>query len=114
MRPSTTATISIDQFRADWLDYTPIAVLCVKYGITKDQLIRLREVWALPPRMDCRRRHKPKNRRDPSPAEIASACLRIQAMWDQTTRESRCVYRRQDVELTETRFGVLEPDEDEL
>lgn len=108
-----TSTISIDQFRADWLDYTPIAVLCERYGITKDQLIRLREVWALPPRMDCRRRFKPTNRRDPSPAEIAAACLRIQATWDSTTRESRCMYKQHDVEVHEVAFGELEDDEDE-
>ena len=37
-----TATISVDQFRADWLDHTPIGQLCERYTITKDQVIRLR------------------------------------------------------------------------
>jgi hypothetical protein len=113
MPRSPTSTISIEQFRADWLDYIPIAVLCEKYGITKDQLIRLREVWALPPRMDCSRRHKPKNGRDPTPTEIHAACIRIQATWDETTRESRCVYKRADVEVSGVSFGVLDEEEDE-
>jgi hypothetical protein len=52
MRQSITSTISIEQFRADWSDYIPIAELCQRYNITKDQVIRLRVVLALPPRMD--------------------------------------------------------------
>ena len=107
MRQSITATISIEQFRADWLDYTPISVLCERYAITKDQLIRLRETWELPPRLDCSRRHKPERSRDPTPAEIAAACRRIQDTWDEHTKAQRCVYKRKTVELEQTSFGEL-------
>jgi hypothetical protein len=110
MRQSLTSTISIEQFRLDWADYVPIAALCHRYGITKDQVIRLRVVLALPPRMDFSRRHKPPRGRDPTPKQIASACLRIQATWDEATRESRCVYKRKPVEISE--LSPSEPDDD--
>jgi hypothetical protein len=32
-----TATISVEQFRADWCDHAPIVQLCELYSITKDQ-----------------------------------------------------------------------------
>jgi hypothetical protein len=63
--------------------------------------------------MDCSRRHKPKNGRDPTPTEIHAACIRIQATWDETTRESRCVYKRADVEVSGVSFGVLDEEDDE-
>jgi hypothetical protein len=94
-----TATISVDQFRADWLDHTPIGQLCERYTITKDQVIRLRDVWALPLRNDRRLRSKPKRQRDPTPAEIEAACLRAQAAWDDRTRELRAVQKTQHVTL---------------
>jgi hypothetical protein len=95
----STATISIDAFRADWLDHTPISELCSRYTITKDQVIRLRDVWALPLRNDRRLRAKPRRQRDPTPTEIEAACLRIQATWDERTRELRAVQKTQHVTL---------------
>lgn len=94
-----TATISVESFRADWCDHTPIVQLCEMYSITKDQVIRLRDVWQLPLRNDRRLRSKPERQRDPSPAEIEAACLRIQQRWDDRTREARCVYKAQQVTL---------------
>ena len=110
MRHSITSTISIEQFRAGWSAYILIAELCQRYKITKDQVIRLRVVLALPPRMDSSRRHKPERGRDPTPTQIAAACLRIQATWDAATRESRCVYKRQPVEVRE--LSPIDPDDD--
>jgi hypothetical protein len=94
-----TATISISRFRADWLDHTPIGQLCERYSVTKDQVIRLRDVWALPLRNDRRLRAKPKRQRDPTPTEIEAACLRIQSLWDERTRELRAVQKTQHVSL---------------
>lgn len=94
-----TATISIAQFREDWADHLPIVQLCERYSITKDQVIRLRDAWSLPKRHDRRLRMKPKRQRDPTPIEIESACLRIQATWDDRTREARAVYKTQHVEV---------------
>lgn len=94
-----TATISVEQFRSDWCDHAPIVQLCELYSITKDQVIRLRDVWQLPLRNDRRLRSKPDRQRDPSPAEIEAACLNIQQRWDDRTREARCVHKSQHVTL---------------
>jgi hypothetical protein len=92
-----TATISVEQFRSDWCDHAPIVQLCELYSITKDQVIRLRDVWQLPLRNDRRLRSKPERQRDPTPAEIEAACLNIQQRWDDRTREARCVNKHQHV-----------------
>lgn len=96
-----TATISITAFRADWQTHMPISALCVRYTITKDQVIRLRDVWQLPLRNDRRLRFKPKRSemRDPTPREIVQACKEIQAKWDARTREERAVMKTQHVIL---------------
>lgn len=99
MAAGITATISIEQFRADWCDHTPIVQLCQMYSVTKDQVIRLRDAWSLPKRHDRRLRSKPERQRDPTPTEIESACLRIQATWDDRTRELRTVYKTEAVTL---------------
>jgi hypothetical protein len=91
MAAGITATISIEAFRSDWLDHTPIVELCDMYSITKDQVIRLRDVWALPPRHDRKLRSRPRRQRDPTLADIEAACLRIQSTWDDRTREMRAV-----------------------
>lgn len=101
-----TATISIEQFAAAWSDNAPIADLCMRFSVTKDQVIRLRDCWDLPKRHDRRLRFKPpKNQRDPSPSDIAAACLRIQATWDDRTREARTVQKRQQLDITEIRIS---------
>jgi len=106
----STATISVAAFRADWLSNAPIADLCQRYTITKDQVIRLRTVWSLPLRNDRRTRAKPKRQRDPSESDIRAACLRIQATWDDRTREMRAVIKTQRSTLRIVALdGVEEP-----
>jgi hypothetical protein len=97
----STATISIAAFRADWMTHMPMRALCERYTITRDQVVRLRDVWHLPLRNDRRLRFKPKRSesRDPTPREIAQACKEIQAKWDARTREERCMYKTQHVTL---------------
>lgn len=91
-----TATISITAFRADWNTHMPISALCQRWSISKDQVIRLRDVWHLPLRNDRRLRFKPKFRpADPTPREIAQACKEIQAKWDAHTRHERMVTKPQ-------------------
>lgn len=111
----STATISVEQFRADWCDHTPIVQLCEMYSITKDQVIRLRDAWSLPKRHDRRLRSKPERQRDPTPEQIEAACLRIQSTWDERTRELRAVYKTQHVTLRVVGAGELGdlPPEDE-
>ncbi|NBT05576.1 MAG: hypothetical protein EBS54_02065 [Betaproteobacteria bacterium] len=96
-----TATISATAFRADWDTHMPMRALCERYTITRDQVIRLRDVWNLPLRNDRRLRFKPKRSemRDPTPREIAQACREIQAKWDERTREERSVIKTQYVSL---------------
>lgn len=104
-----TATISVSQFREDWCDHLPIVTLCERYSITKDQVIRLRDCWGLPKRHDRRLRHKPARQRDPTPTEIEAACLRIQSRWDETTRESRAVYKTQHVSVRTVTLRDVQP-----
>lgn len=96
-----TATISLTSFRADWVTHMPISALCVRYTISKDQVIRLRDVWQLPLRNDRRLRFKPRRGeyRDPTPTEIKLACKAIQATWDDRTRHERSVIKNRQVTL---------------
>lgn len=96
-----TATINVQAFRADWATHMPISALCERWTITKDQVLRLRDVWHLPLRNDRRLRFKPKRSemRDPTPREIVQACKEIQAKWDARTREERAVMKTQHVSL---------------
>lgn len=96
-----TATISVTAFRADWLTHMPMRALCERYTITRDQVVRLRDVWHLPLRNDRRLRWKPKRSeiRDPTPREIEQAKKEIQARWDDRTREDRRVQKTQSVSL---------------
>lgn len=96
-----TATISVAAFRADWATHMPIAALCERWTISKDQVLRLRDVWQLPLRNDRRLRYKPKRSeyRDPTPREIKAACRRIQASWTEETRELRAVMKTPHVSL---------------
>jgi hypothetical protein len=94
-----TATIDVVRFRADWDAHTPIAVLCVQYTVTKDQIIRLRDHWQLSKRLNRSLRYKPKRQRDPTPREIAQTCREIQAKWDDATREDRSVIKPQGFRL---------------
>ena len=94
-----TATISLVRFRADWMTHMPMRALCERWTITRDQVIRLKHVWELPPRHDRKLRAKPVRQSDPTPSEIKAACLRLQLSWDDKTREDRRVQKTQHVTL---------------
>jgi hypothetical protein len=96
-----TATISVAAFRVDWSTHMPMRALCERWTITRDQVIRLAEVWHLPRRHDRKLRAKPVRQRDPTTTEIQQACLAIQATWDDRTREERRV--------TKTRSFIVGP-----
>ena len=104
-----TATISVESFRADWLDHAQIVHLCERYSITKDQVIRLRDVWALPLRHDRKLRAKPKRQSDPTPEQIEAACLRIQATWDERVRDLRTVTKSSAIEVRSIEMSSLPP-----
>ena len=114
-----TATISVTAFRADWMTHMPMRALCDRYTITRDQVVRLRDVWNLPLRNDRRLRFKPKRSeiRDPTPREIEQAKREIQARWDEATREARSVIKTAHVtlmrvELTPEARAALEEADD--
>ena len=94
-----TATISVAAFRADWLTHMPMRALCERWTISRDQVVRLKHVWHLPPRHDRRLRAKPVRQRDPTPREILQATKEIQATWTEEVREDRRVIKTQVVTL---------------
>jgi len=94
-----TAAISVTAFRVDWLTHMPMRALCERYTISRDQVVRLKHVWELPPRHDRRLRFKPEKTPDPTPRQIARMCLHIQETWTPETREDRRVTKTQIVHL---------------
>jgi hypothetical protein len=113
-----TATISLTAFHADWMTHIPMRVLCERWTISRDQVIRLAEVWDLPRRHDRKLRARQVRQRDPTPREIARMSREIQATWSEDTREDRRVIKTQHVslrriELTdETRRATELPESD--
>lgn len=105
MAAGNTATIRIEQFRADWLGHLPMRDLAQRYTITRDQVIRLAVVWELPRRHDRKLRARSQPHRDPTPSEITRLCLEIQATWDDRTREMRRVQKTQHVSFAPIEFG---------
>jgi len=101
-----TATISVAAFRADWATHMPLRALCERYTITRDQVVRLRDLWKLPLRNDRKLRWKPKRGeiRDPRPSEIKRLCAEIQSTWDEAARERHLVQKTKHVTLI--RFDV--------
>lgn len=97
MPRGNTATITVATFKADWAAGLPIAVLCSSYSISRDQVIRLRDLWSLPLRNDRKHRYRqPGADRDPTPEEIRERCLEIQATWSDRTRQDRHWRKPQD------------------
>lgn len=94
-----TSTISLTAFRCDWLQHISMRDLCDKYTITRDQVIRLKHVWDLPPRHDRKLRAKPKRQRDPTAEEIRQRCEEVQRDWTDEIREQRSVIKSQPVTL---------------
>ena len=100
-----TARIDRQTLRVQWDSYVPMASICQFWTITSHQLIRLREAWSFPPRLDRKKRHKPSRQDrllDPSPEEIeasesslslapsvASRVTVVQATWTIADREER-------------------------
>jgi hypothetical protein len=71
-----TATIDATTLRVLWDSYLPMGAICQHFTITVHQLVRLREVWELPPRNDRKRRYKPSRLErmlDPDEDELAAS-----------------------------------------
>jgi hypothetical protein len=107
-----TATIEVSVLRAQWDAYVPMVEICTHWTITKDQLIRLRDIWEFPRRNDRKRRYKPP--RDPGPDEaedlasqesldlaplVATRVTCVHATWDAATWEARAVLKATPFEV---------------
>lgn len=104
-----TAIIDRHTLEQQWSAYLPMGAICQHWTVTVHQLIRLREVWGLPPRNDRKRRHKPSRVDrilDPSPAELAASensldlaplvaqrATTVQATWSDEVRGERMAVR---------------------
>jgi hypothetical protein len=77
----------------------PMRALCERWTISRDQVIRLADVWQVPRRYDRKLRAKPVRQRDPTTTEIRDACLQIQATWSDDTREDRRVTKTRHVSI---------------
>lgn len=107
MAAGNTAAIDAQTLRVQWETYMPMAAICSHWTISKDQLIRLRNVWSLPLRLDRRRRYKPPRSEritHPDDAEIrasesslslaplvAARATCVSSRWSADVRESRQV-----------------------
>lgn len=126
-----TARIDRATLSAQWLAHIPMASIAQAWTITSHQLVRLREVWGLPPRNDRRLRRKPSRADrllDPTPEELAASEDRldlapavaarvtvVQATWSLDDRHDRQVTKPQPftlsrIELTaDVRDSLEEP-----
>lgn len=71
-----TSVVDRVTLQAQWLAYVPMSLICQHWTITKDQLVRLRDVWELPLRLDRKRRYKPSRSErmlDPDADELAAS-----------------------------------------
>lgn len=80
--------------RSVWASGSTYAEMTDFLGISRDQIIRLRDRLALPLRLDRRLRKKGKRHPDPTPAEIAARCAAVRAKHlEQRLREPPRTYR---------------------
>lgn len=101
MRGDTTA-INVQTLRMQWASHSSMASICTYWTISRDQLIRLRDVHKLPKRHNRSLRRKPAREPEPSRAEkrasersldlaprIAQRAAQVQATWSDHMRQSR-------------------------
>ena len=71
-----TAVIDRVTLEIQWASYMPLGQVAQFWSVSSHQLIRLREVWGLPPRNDRKRRYKPSRLErmlDPDEDELAAS-----------------------------------------
>lgn len=98
----STATIDVTVLRLQWSSHSSMADICSYWTVSRDQLIRLRDVYELPKRHDRRARQKPPRTPPPGSDEeraseeslelapqIAARVTCVQAMWSDAVREAR-------------------------
>ena len=68
-----TSRINVETLRVQWASHSSYAAICEFWTVTKDQLVRLRNVLPLPLRHDRRLRCRPERADNPTDAEIAAS-----------------------------------------
>lgn len=68
-----TSRVCIETLKVQWGSHSSYAAICAFWTITKDQLVRLRNVVPLPLRNDRRLRFRPEAYERPTPEEIAAS-----------------------------------------
>lgn len=68
-----TSRIDIAVLKIQWASHSSYASLCSFWTVSRDQLVRLRDVIPLAPRHDRRLRYKPPRPEKPTPEEIAAS-----------------------------------------
>lgn len=83
--------------RKVWASGSTYAEMTEYLGVTRDQVIRMRDVLRLPLRLDRSQRRKGPRHKDPTPEEIATACAAIRVRHLEARRnEPDRVYRKSD------------------
>lgn len=123
-----TAIIDQHTLRLQWLSYQPLGEIAQFHSVSSHQLIRLREVWGLPPRNDRRRRYKPsriERMLDPDEAELAASeasldlapmvaarVTCVQSTWSEEVRAERLAAKPQPLSLAPMSMPEEYGDED--
>ena len=68
-----TSRVCIETLKVQWGSHSSYAAICTFWTITKDQLVRLRNVVPLPLRTDRRLRFRPDAYERPTPEEVAAS-----------------------------------------
>ena len=101
MRGDTTA-INVATLRLQWASHSSMASICSFWTVSRDQLIRLRDVQQLPKRHNRSLRRKPEREPEPSRAEqrasegsldlaprVAKRAAAVRATWSENIRQHR-------------------------
>jgi hypothetical protein len=102
MPRGNTTTIDVQTLRMQWSSHSTMASICTYWSISRDQLIRLRDVYSLAKRHDRTKRRKGERYTEPARAErlasektlsLAPAVERraaaVRATWSDITRHAR-------------------------
>lgn len=87
--------------RSVWSSGSTYAEMTAFLGVTKDQIVRLRDRLKLPLRLDRSTRKKGPRHKDPTPEEIAAACaaLREKHLAERRAEPASRVYRTSETDL---------------
>ena len=110
-----TAVIDRAMLEIQWASYMPLGQVAQFWSVSSHQLIRLREVWGLPPRNDRKRRYKPSRLErmlDPDEDELAASeasldlapmvaerVTCVQVTWSEEVRAERQVVKAEPFRL---------------